>query len=584
MEPPLCRMARLSLRQETLDDAAVGDAIKKGTSRNSTAVAISQSKIVNKLQKIEENLKVKEYAAPPWIKTPQADTCFGLVILLNAGFIGIDLELGSGGFSLGFWIVETIFLFIFLVELTWRIIAECPTPWRFFMKTCWQPDWWGIFDFLVTVLGCLDAWLVTPILAATADGGESPMSSFTVLRIFRLVRLARLIRVLRMFNELVILVQTLANSMKAVGWMSLLLGMIIYTGSVICVILLGEQEKDNEEIDKYFGSLGDALFSHFCVVTLEAWPEIAKAAMQQHPMWALYFVAMITLTNFALVNLMVGVIVERIIHFSLEQENELSAFVAESEQFRATLLTLWNEADYDQNGSITREELRQLMEDKRTHQIMEAFGINLDIPPHTLFTIMDINSDGETTFEDFFNACMRLCGSKQSVHSMFVQHDVCQSRNNIMNQLTDLKEALAEQGSRVPGVKAPLVGVADGSGTTGSPENQYAQAAAGTPEECVAQLLERMDRFGQVQSKIFQELETLKEQAKKLPSQDANMDSRIGGGLRESTPRDMGAGCSLDSLFCRRKERPQSNCLPCSATVAKKEGAQDEKKSPSTKK
>merc|ERR1719409_1457121 len=120
----------------------------------------------------------------------------------------------------------------------------------------------------------------------------------------------------------------------------------------------------------FFGSLGDALFSHFCVVTLEGWPDIAKAAMQQSPAWALYFGAMITLTNFALVNLMVGVIVERIIHFSMEQETELSAFVAESAQFRKTLEVLFGEADMDHNGTVTREEIRELMKDRRIHELM----------------------------------------------------------------------------------------------------------------------------------------------------------------------------------------------------------------------
>lgn len=510
--------------------------------------AANSSKVVANLQKIEQDLTVKEPVKLPWIKTPKADTSFGIIILLNAGFIGVDLELApDSGFSWEFWIIETVFLLIFAVELGMRIVAECPKPWHFFM-TGWQPEWWGIFDFAVTFMGCIDAWVLTPILALSASsGGESPLSSFTVLRVFRLLRLARLIRVLRMFNELVILVQTLANSIRAVGWMSLLLGMILYTGSVICVILLGEPNRDNEDITTYFGTLGDALFSHFCVVTLENWPDIAKAAMQQNPLWAVYFVGMITLTNFALVNLMVGVIVERIIHFSLEQEAELSAFVAESEQFCATLKTLWNEADIDRNGTVTREEIRMLMEDARTHDIMTAFGINLDIPPHTLFTIMDLNSDGETSFEDFFNACMRLCGSKQSVHSVFVQHDICQAKNDILDQLTDLTQQI-QQGSG--GAPRPGAGLQAASGAAPLDVKQA------SPEECITELLERMDRFGQTQGKICAEIEALKEQAKGCSGIDGGS-PRLGPSLRANSPRDMGAGC-VDSLFCRRKESSPS--------------------------
>merc|ERR1719420_345918 len=110
--------------------------------------------------------------------------------------------------------------------------------------------------------------------------------------------------------------------------------MILYTGACVCVICIGNSMVgSDEEVNKYFGTLSRAIYSHFCMVTLENWPNIANAAMQQNGLWAFYFVFMIALTNVALVNLMVGCIVERIIRLSAEQEDELSAYTAESEQF-----------------------------------------------------------------------------------------------------------------------------------------------------------------------------------------------------------------------------------------------------------
>merc|ERR1719230_2356208 len=132
--------------------------------------------------------------------------------------------------------------------------------------------------------------------------------------------------------------------------------MIMYTGSIITVLMIGLPHKDEDpEVDQFFGTLGSALFSHFCVVTLEGWPDIASAAIRVNGIWGLYFVFIIILTNFALVNLMVGVIVERIINFSVEQENELDSFVAESDQFRHTLQTLFDTCDLDSEGEVTRE-------------------------------------------------------------------------------------------------------------------------------------------------------------------------------------------------------------------------------------
>jgi len=509
----------------------------------------AESKVCLKLEQIEHGLRQKEPVKIPWIKTPIADTFFGVVIMLNAAFIGFELELAPDGFSWAFWLVETVFLLIFLFELVLRLVAELPQPWQFFFIGC-EPQWWGIFDFLVTVLGCTDAWIITPILSTQSggDGEGSRMSSITVLRIFRLLRLARLIRVLRMFNELVVLVQTLGNSIRAVGWMSLLLGMIIYTGSVICVILIGEANKDDEEVRFHFGSLGDALFAHFCVVTLEGWPDIARAAMKQSPLWAFYFVAMITLTNFALVNLMVGVIVERIIHYSTEQETELSAFVAESEQFRLTLQSLFEQADIDANGIVTRKEIRLLMENDKTHDVMTAFGINLDIPPATLYTIMDLNRDGPTTFEEFFNACMRLCGSKQSIHSIFVQHDICECHRDLQERLSHLELHVRQAPpTRLP-LKAPAA-VSIGNAPIDT-QQEYL-----SPEECITELLERMDRFGQVQLQLCAEMESLKEQAQ--TSNGYGGVSRQLGGVKvsqQSKAKEIDGCCTVESLFSRRKD------------------------------
>lgn len=508
------------------------------------------SKIVERLEALEKEMKTTDNGPVPWIKTPKADAICGSIILLNTAFIGVDLELGGGEFNWGLWIIETIFLVIFVVEIGLRLRAEWPRLRNYF-------DAWGVFDSFVTVTGCVDAWIVTPIVQmGSGDGTSSPMSSFTILRVFRLVRLARLIRVLRMFHELVLLVQTLGNSIRAVGWMSLLLGMIIYTGSVICVMLLGEPMRDeSEEINEYFGTLGDAIFSHFCVVTLEGWPDVAMAAMQQSPLWALYFVAIITLTNFALVNLMVGVIVERIIHYSIEQENELSAFVAESEQFRVTLKTLFEQSDVNHDGTVTREEIRDLMKDPRTHEIMNAWNINLDIPTGTLFTIMDLQRDGPTTFEEFFNACMRLCGSKQNLHSIFLQHDIAECKNELRDRLSMLENHLSEAPRAIPRSRDPsatLVNAPGSNGTVDVPKG----AQVLSPEEAITELLERMDRFGQVQMQIFSEIESIKEQAGlKSPgfarSQWNSSDHAV---LQNSKPKDLGNPCCIDNLFSRRQE------------------------------
>eukprot|EP00448_Togula_jolla_P008990 CAMPEP_0170601802 /NCGR_PEP_ID=MMETSP0224-20130122/18051_1 /TAXON_ID=285029 /ORGANISM="Togula jolla, Strain CCCM 725" /LENGTH=499 /DNA_ID=CAMNT_0010926597 /DNA_START=210 /DNA_END=1710 /DNA_ORIENTATION=+ len=454
----------------------------------------------------------------------RADTFFGITILLNAAFIGIEIEVSDGSINWGLWSIESLFLVIFIVEIFLRMRAEMPNILKFF-------DRWGIFDFSVTLVGCCDTWVVTPFVDLESN---SPMSSFTVLRVFRLVRLVRLIRVLRMFSELVILVQTIGNSIRAVAWMSLLLSIIMYTGSIITVLLIGHPNAGDPDVDEYFGDIGSALFSHFCVVTLEGWPDIATTAMRHHRLWAVYFIAMIVLTNFALVNLMVGVIVERIINLSLEQEKELESFMAESEQFRHTLQTLFDSAVAAETPSVTRADVRKLLEYQSTREIMDAFGINLGIPPQVLHTIMDLNRDGVTSFQEFFDACLRMCGTKQSVHSVFLQHDICVCQNTIEGSIRNLEERLSRESALAPTLEEreppqPEVKPAPKS----EPHQQEESFAA-------ASLLKRMEKFGLVQQQMLAEMHALRKSL--VPK---------GGTLRARDGTEMGPCCMEGLLFSK---------------------------------
>jgi len=504
--------------------AAVGGAVSSGHSTNRKI----GSKVVLKLAAIDQELQQEKVQTKlPWIKTPRADTTFGIAILLNAAFFGVEIELGEPGFSWPFWIGETCFLIVFTIEISLRIYAERPNYSNFI-------DAWGVFDTAVTALGVVDAWIITPALGS---GEDNPLSSLTVLRMFRLFRLVRLIRVLRMFNELVVLVQTLHTSMKDVAWMSLLLLMIMYTGSVITVILIGQPYKGDAAVDQYFGSLGSALFSHFCIVTLENWPDIALSAMKHNSTWALYFIAMIIIMNFALVNLMVGVIVERIIRLNTEQENELASFVAESEQFRSTLQTLFDNADMDASGEVTKQEIRDLLNDARTHDIMNAFGINLNIPPETLHTIMDLHDDGPTNFKDFFNACMRLCGSKQSIHSVFVQHDICECQRDLVDRMSGMEEHIKQLGS-VLQKDIPIAGQSSGGLSV---------------QATIPEVLDRIDRFSQVQQTIYKDICSLRDLAKQNSEGPSILDVDAGNPfILTKTGQDVGQ-CCIDTLFSHRK-------------------------------
>lgn len=396
---------------------------------------VRNSAVEKKLAQLE--LGIRPDAKSAWIKTAKADSFFGLVILGNALFLGIDVSVSDSGAAVRWvmWFIETVFLIVFIWELYLRVRQELP-DWRNFF------DSWGIFDTAVTVFGCLDAWLFTLVLNASSD--ENPLNSFAVLRVFRLLRLVRLIRVLRMFSDLVMLIETMVNSMKAIGWIALLLGMTIYVGAILTAIMIGIPYKGNEDVDLFFGSMLKCIYSHMAVVTTENWPDYSGTAIEVNPLWGVYFVLIIIFTNFLLTNMMVGIICERVIIADAEREAEVSEFAAESDVFRSTLQTLFAKSDKDSNGSITYAELREMLQMPETRQILDAFGLNIGIPPKVLHQILRINREGPSSFEEFYDSCIRLCGSKGNIHSLFIQHDVNKSGDELLQRL----EALEQQVQR----------------------------------------------------------------------------------------------------------------------------------------
>mmetsp|Transcript_121160 Transcript_121160/g.354078 ORF Transcript_121160/g.354078 Transcript_121160/m.354078 type:complete len:589 (-) Transcript_121160:54-1820(-) len=446
------------------------------------------SKVVRDLENLEKNLGSNPQESVPWIKTLGANVFFGLVIVANGFFIGVELE-HVDGFHWGIWTVESVFLVLFALEIFLRLRAEWPQLRNYL-------DAWGVADILCTVLGIADTWVLTPIVLASLQEGqetENPLGSLSVFRMFRLLRLVRLVRVMRKFNELLVIVKTIRNSVRAVAWMSILLGMLIYMGSIFTVLLLGPHAASDPEVNVHFGSLGSALYSHFQAVSLEDWPSVALAAMGQSRLWAVYFIVFITFGNAALVNVMVGIIVEQVLKLSWEQEIRRASFSAAIEQLRNTIRTVFELADLDANGKLTKEELRLLLKDPWMREIMLAFGMNMHIPHDMIHTIMDLSGDGAASFPEFFDACMRLSGSTENLHSVFVQHDICSCRQELLGTLDILEREL----QALPGRAARAV------------EKEEEESLAVEAE--IKALRGRLERFGQKQLQIQAEMLALKE-------------------------------------------------------------------------
>jgi len=170
-------------------------------------------------------------------------------------------------------VLDRVCLAIFVVELALKLLVY---RLRFFR------DGWNIFDFVIVAVS----------LAPAAQ-------SLSVLRSF-----LRILRVVSVAPRLRRVVEGFITALPGMASVFLLMGIIFYIGSVISTKLFGA------DFPQWFGSLGRSAYSLFQIMTLESWSMgIVRPVMEIYPYAWVFFVPFIMVTTFAVVNLLVGLIV-----------------------------------------------------------------------------------------------------------------------------------------------------------------------------------------------------------------------------------------------------------------------------------
>lgn len=211
-----------------------------------------------------------------WLERPLIRYGVLAVIIFNAIILGLetsDSVMASAGGVIT--TLDTICLAIFVIELAAKLFAYGP---RFFR------DGWNIFDFVLVAIS----------LVPSTQG-------FTVLRALRILRVFRVISTVPSLRRVV---EGLVTALPGMGSVFVLMAIIFYIGAVVATKLFGAAFPD------WFGTLGRSAYSLFQIMTLESWSMgIVRPVMEIYP-WAWgFFVPFIMVTTFAVVNLLVGLIV-----------------------------------------------------------------------------------------------------------------------------------------------------------------------------------------------------------------------------------------------------------------------------------
>lgn len=384
----------------------------------------------------------------PFVDWPRFNLMVGVIIMINSILIGLELDMnpwkkaGAQPISdrIMWYALENIFCVIFLAELIARL---------HFHKAAYFKSGMNLLDFFLVTMSILDTWVLTP---ASGGGDLRVLASLRVLRVLRLVRL---IRLLRMFKELWLIVSGLIHSIKTLGWVSLLLGVVLYTGGIFCTMQIGQndtlydqyfEESGGWDHEIYFGTVPRSMFTLLQVATLERWSEgIARHVMQKQPAMTFFFLLFIIFATFGLMNLIVGVIVENTISTAkhndakIKQQNEKNRI-----RILAHLREIFEMADEDGSGTLTAEEVEHAIQNPEVANKLRIMDFPLHNPAE-FFLLLDTDSSGVLSIEEFIGGCMRLKGNAKSKDLLAVQVNI----EALGKRLIEMQNALGESVEKI---------------------------------------------------------------------------------------------------------------------------------------
>lgn len=355
----------------------------------------------------------------PFVDWPQFNAAVGVVIIVNALLIGMEIDSFDGesraiGDRIVWYALENIFCLLFLFELLGRLYFHHMA----YFYSDGVPHFMNIMDFFLVAMSILDTWILTPL------AGGSSLRVLMALRVCRIARLVRLIRLINMFKELWLIVHGLIQSMRTLGWVCVLLVVTAYTFGIFATQQIGQKndiynsyylDSGGWDHEVYFGTVYKSMLTLFQVATLSHWSEgVVRHVMRKQPEMVFFFLFFIIFVTFGLLNIVVGVIVENVLQTAkINEAKKKKKQEMDKQRIMNHLRQFFEMADADNSGTLQVDEVIDAIQD---HDIANKLKL-IDFPvddPNEIFMLLDVDGSGCLSIDEFIGGCMRLKGQAKS--------------------------------------------------------------------------------------------------------------------------------------------------------------------------
>jgi len=336
--------------------------------------------------------------------------CFNALIMtmvvVNTLLVGIEVDFAIEVIAwdrFGFVFLEGLFCLLFTTELALRIHQQ---QWAFFQ------EFLNLLDYSLVVISWLD-------VAVSVITYRERVQFASTVRVFRFVRFIRLAE--GRFFGLFKIAKGLANALQPVVYLAIITAAFIFTAAAF---LTGLVAHDWVAINRweaarmYAGSVWRSVLTVMQIATFDNWAELTNNLVEAgSPLTLIVVLGSIFGCSFAIINSLVGIMVERVSNISADaaENQELAAARA----YEMLLQSLLGDLRYamNRNGKIDFEAYWKLLNLPSIREKLSIMGITPE-EAEVFFALMDVDKTGQVTPVQLVNALGKAKGKCKS-------HDMC---------------------------------------------------------------------------------------------------------------------------------------------------------------
>jgi len=359
----------------------------------------------------------------------------GIVVLCNVILLGVEAQIRSSfdshpppAYKAAMEVSEFIFMCIFLVEWCLRIHVEG----YHFLCASGTGTFWNWFDTFIVCMQVVDQCVE---LAWAQVSHLGVVKVVQVMRLFRLLRILRVLRLLHLFDELDMLLRSIALSASALMWALFLMAVMVYAFAVFFVsrTLQITNGHLSDRLAHYFGGVPRTSLTLLeCLLGGISWDQPVSYLLEEVG-WlsATIFVVYVAIGMFVLLNVATGVFIDKAMK-SADQEVDIK--IAEN---LATAFGLTGLKERDKE--VKRSEFSEKLQDPSMVEYLQQVNIDSE-HIDKFYNLLDADGSGSLDFNEVVSGCVRLRAHARAVDVALLAQDQKEMNAIIEKHLCDQEQ------------------------------------------------------------------------------------------------------------------------------------------------